>query len=164
MSTDSSSAIYAALEALAIPFEKFDHPPLFTCEDSEKYELPDMGGHTKNLFIRNKRGDKYYLVTVCAEKRVDLKALAKLLAESKLSFASPERLMEVLKLTPGSVSPFALINDTEKQVTVIIDNGLMRHDRLGYHPGLNTQTLVITSKDLPKFLEAQGYARNYIEL
>lgn len=162
MSQDTK--IFAALEALEIPFEKFDHPPLFTCEDAEKYELPEMGGHTKNLFIRNKKGDKYYLVTVCAEKRVDLKNLAKLLAESKLSFASPERLMEVLHLTPGSVSPFALINDTEKQVTVIIDSGLMRYEKIGYHPGINTQTLAIKSTDLARFLEAQGYARNYIEL
>ncbi len=144
--------IYQILHDLDISYEKYEHPAVFTVEDAEKYDRGINAGHSKNLFLRNKKGDQHYLVVVEASKRVDLKKLALLLNESKLSFASAERLMTYLGLTPGSVSPFGLINDTSKTVQVIVDNGLMQQTKQSYHPNRNTATLVIKREDFKKFL------------
>jgi Ala-tRNA(Pro) deacylase len=154
--------IYDILKELNIPYEKHDHPAVFTVEEAEKYDRDIPGGKSKNLFLRNKKGDIHYLVVAESTRKIDLKQLSSQLFAGNLSFASPERLLKYLDLTPGSVSPFGLINDTSKSVKVVIDNGLLKHEKVGFHPNVNTSTLVIKSDDLKKFLEWTGNNVVYI--
>lgn len=148
--------IYEVLKKLNIPYEKHEHPAVFTVEEAAKYDRGFAAGASKNLFLRNKKGDIHYLVVIPAMKKVDLKALQVTLHESKLSFASPERMMTYLGLTPGSVSPFGIINDKEKAVRVIIDSELLANEKLGFHPNINTATLVVKTEDFKKFLQWTG--------
>ncbi len=146
------SNIYQILENLDISYQKYEHPAVFTVEESEKYDFNIDCGKCKNLFLRNKKGDKHFLIILESTKTADLQALAKLLNETRLSFASPDRMMQYLGVTPGSVSPFGLIHDTQKHVHVVVDNALLKQNSLGYHPNINTQTLVISTRDFQKFL------------
>lgn len=155
--------IYQILKDLNITYEKYDHPAVFTVEEAEKYKRGD-GVDSKNLFLRNRKGNKHYLVVMSATKRVNLDELAKNLNENDLSFASPERLQKYLGLTPGSVSPFGLINDLEKVVQVLVDNELLKSDKQAYHPNINTATLVISTADFKKFLDWTGNPLAYIDL
>lgn len=156
--------IYRVLEDLEIPFEKYEHPAVFTVEEAAQIDRGIDAGKSKNLFLRNKKGTTLYLVVVEAHKKVDLKLLSQKLLESKLSFGSPERLFEILQLTPGSVSPFGLINDNEHLVDVIIDNDLLKHPKVSFHPNINTATLAITTNDFKKYLESLGNKIKYFEL
>ncbi len=146
------SDIYKILEELGIKYVKHDHPALFTVEDSAKYDLKMEGAHSKNLFLRNDKGDKHFLVVMSAHKRANLKELEKIIGEKKLSFASPDRMMRYLGLTPGSVSPFGLVNDRDKSVTVIVDKWLLNQPIVNFHPNVNTVTLGISQEDFRKFL------------
>lgn len=158
------SDIYQTLSELNITYEKHEHPAVFTVEDSKQYDRAFEAGKTKNLFLRNKKGDKHFLVIVESSKRIDLKELSVSLKESKLSFASPERLIQYLGLTPGSVSPFGLINDQNKVVNVILDQGLLRYQKLAFHPNINTATLVISTEDFKRFLTHTGNHISFLEL
>lgn len=150
--------IYKILEDLGIKYVKHDHPALFTCEQAEEYYAKIPGAHTKNLFLRNKKGDKYYLVVVESKKRADINKLRGDLGESKLGFGSPERLLNVLGLTPGSVTPFGLINDEQKQVAkVLIDKDLLDFEVVNFHPLINTATLGISAENFKKFLGWTGH-------
>lgn len=157
-------AIYDVLGELRIPFVKHEHPAVFTVEEASQLAGGFGAAETKNLFLRNAKGNVHYLVVAESSKRVDLKQLTAVLGETKLSFASPERLMTHLRLTPGSVSPFGLINNTDKSVRVIVDSGLLSHERVGFHPNINTATLVITAQDFRKFLAWIGNEIRFIEL
>ncbi|MEK7623822.1 MAG: prolyl-tRNA synthetase associated domain-containing protein [Patescibacteria group bacterium] len=145
--------IYEILKELGINYTEYTHPAVFTCEESDIHCQHIPGGKSKNLFLRNKKGDKHYLVTLPAAKRADLKNLARLLSEQALSFASPERLMKYLGVTPGSVTILGLINDANKEVAVIIDEDLWKNQTVQYHPLTNTATLVIEKNDLNRFLQ-----------
>ncbi|MDE2588969.1 MAG: prolyl-tRNA synthetase associated domain-containing protein [Patescibacteria group bacterium] len=155
--------IYQVLTDLTIPFEKFEHPAVHTVADTIEHYKGINAGKSKNLFLRNAKGDQYFLVIMQADKRLDTKKLSETLG-TKLSFASPEILQQLLGLTPGSVSPFGLINDTNHVVQVLVDKSLLSYETLGYHPNSNTATLVISSKDLQKFLMSTGNKVSYIEL
>lgn len=156
--------LYKILEQLKIDYEKYDHPAVFTIEEAEKYDHGIDAGKSKNLFLRNKKGDNHYLLIIESIKMTDLKKLASFLNENRLSFASPERLKEELGLTPGSVSPFGLINNADKSVKVIVDKGLLKYKKLGFHPNLNTATLVIKIDDFKKFLDWTGNNVIYVDL
>jgi Ala-tRNA(Pro) deacylase len=158
---DPAPPVYAALDALGIPYERHEHPPVFNAEDASKHWDPIGGVQCKNLFLRNKKGDKHYLVVVGIDKRVDLKDLVKIVGDDRLSFGSPERLMAELRLTPGSVSPFGLINDEDGSVRVLIDEDLRGADRLLFHPNINTATVVVSWADLERFLATR---RNSVRL
>jgi Ala-tRNA(Pro) deacylase len=149
---DPAPPVYAALDALGIRYERHEHPPVFNAEDASKYWDPLAGVQCKNLFLRNKKGDKHYLVVVGIDKRVDLKDLVKIVGDDRLSFGSPERLMAELGLTPGSVSPFGLINDNDGSVRVLIDQDLRGAERLLFHPNINTATVAVSWADLERFL------------
>jgi Ala-tRNA(Pro) deacylase len=149
---DPAPPVYAALDALGIRYERHEHPPVFNAEDASKYWDPLAGVQCKNLFLRNKKGDKHYLVVVGIDKRVDLKDLVKIVGDDRLSFGSPERLMAELGLTPGSVSPFGLINDDDGSVRVLIDQDLRGAERLLFHPNINTATVAVSWADLERFL------------
>ena len=144
--------VYQVLDSLGIKYKKIEHPVVHTVEDADKLGLEIEGGINKCLFLRNKKGDRHYLILIRGTKRLNLKKLEKLLNETRLSFASPERLMKYLKLTPGSVSPFGLINDSEKVIIAIVDNELLAYEELAFHPNINTQTLVLKTEDFKKFL------------
>ena len=156
--------IYSILQSLNIQYEKFEHPAVFTVAEATQYDRGIDAGKSKNLFLRNVKGDKHYLVVMQANKRLDLERLAMLFNEKKLSFASENRLLKYLGLTPGSVSPFGLINNTDKSVTVIMDNDLLHYQKLAYHPNINTVTLVVTKEDLKKFLDWTGNKVFYLNI
>lgn len=144
--------IYGILRDLRIEYERYEHKAVFTVEEAEKETGHIPSARTKNLFLRNEKGNKHYLMVVPAGKRADLKRIAEMVGEKKLSFASPERLQEYLDLAPGAVSPFGLINDTNKELSVLVDNDLLQEEKLGFHPNLNTETLIISGEDFKKFL------------
>jgi Ala-tRNA(Pro) deacylase len=156
--------IYDFLAVHGIKYEKHEHPAVFTVKESEKYDLKFDCGKTKNLFLRNKKGDRHYLIVLESSKRADINKLSTLLSESRFSFASPERMNKYLGLTPGSVSPFGLINDILKEVTAVIDKDLLKHEKLGFHPNINTATLAITKDDFKKFLDSTGNKIVYLEI
>jgi len=148
--------VLEALDKLGIAYGRHEHPPVATVEEAEKYWGSIKGTHCKNLFLRNNRGNRHYLVIAAVDKAVDLKRLNVLLGEDRLSFASPERLKRWLGLEPGSVSPFGLVNDSTHQVDVICDETLKSSAGLGFHPNVNTATLEIALADFEKFLASCG--------
>lgn len=147
--------IYQILKDLSIQYTKFEHPAVFTAEEAKNMVSDIPGEHIKNLFLRNRKGDKHYLVVVDAQKQVDLKKLGEALGE-KLGFASPERMMTYLGVTPGSVTLLGLINDTNKEVVVVLDTELDKRESLQCHPLINTATLVISKDRVNKFLQWRG--------
>jgi Ala-tRNA(Pro) deacylase len=150
------SDIFEVFDELGIEFEKYEHPPVYTVEEADLHRGKLPGGQTKNLFLRNKKGKRHYLLVVAADKKVDLKSLRGVFGEAALSFASEERLKKYLGVEPGSVSPFGLINDSNREVVVVIDQDLLHHDALGFHPNVNTATLIIDKDDFLRFLKHCG--------
>ncbi len=161
---DPAPAVYAALDTLGIAYERHEHPAVFTADDASKVWDPIHGTQCKNLFLRNKKGDRHYLVVLEISKRADLKDLVKVVGDDRLSFGSPERLMAQLGLTPGSVSPFGLINDRAGSVRVIIDQDLRGADRLIFHPNINTASVVISWADLERFLATRSNSVRIVAL
>jgi Ala-tRNA(Pro) deacylase len=161
---DPAPAVYAALDALGIAYERYEHPAVFTAEDASTYWNPIPGTQCKNLFLRNKKGDRHYLVVLEISKRADLKDLVRLLGDDRLSFGSPERLMDRLGLTPGSVSPFGLINDADGSVRVLIDRDLKGAERLIFHPNINTASVVVSWSDLERFLATRKNSLSMISI
>ena len=161
---DVRSAVFDTLRALDIPYDLFEHPPVFTAEEAAEHWKDIPGAAVKNLFLRNKKGDRHYLVILGIEKQADLRRLVKVIGDDRLSFGSPERLMKYLGVTPGSVSPFGLIHDTDRVVRVIVDSDLRAVDRLIFHPNDNTASVTIKGRDFLKFLEGRGNAVRWITL
>jgi Ala-tRNA(Pro) deacylase len=157
-------AVYAALDALGITYERHEHPPVFTGEEAAQHWAGIRGTQCKNLFLRNKKGNRHYLVVLEISKQADLRHVAKLVSDDRLSFGSPERLMARLGLTPGSVSPFGLINDADHSVRVLIDRDLRSAERLIFHPNINTASVVVTWTDFERFLESRGNTVTYVNL
>jgi Ala-tRNA(Pro) deacylase len=153
---DPAPPVYAALDALGIRYERHEHPAVFNAEDASEHWRPLGGTQCKNLFLRNKKGDRHYLVVLEISKRADLKDLVKLVGDDRLSFGSAERLMAKLGLTPGSVSPFGLLNDADGSVRVLVDRDLLGSDRLIFHPNINTASVVISWRDLERFLATRS--------
>jgi Ala-tRNA(Pro) deacylase len=148
--------LLARLDQLGIATRSLDHEAVFTVAESSKLERELPGGHTKNLFLKDKK-DKLFLVVALGSAAIDLKTLNKKIASDRLSFGRPELLMEVLGVPAGSVTPFALINDQARRVTVILDADMMRHERLNFHPLENTATTNIARADLVAFIRACGH-------
>ena len=145
------------LAALGIAFERHEHPPVATVPEAERHWAGIDAAHCKNLFLRNQKGNRHYLVVVVHSKRADLRAMAEQIGDGKLSFASAERLRDHLGLEPGSVSPFGLINDPEHRVQVFLDRDLQAAERVSFHPNINTVTLVVTFRDFERFLADTGH-------
>ena len=149
--------LFVALDRLGIGHTTVNHPPLFTVEQSQTLRGSIPGGHTKNLFLKDKKG-ALYLVTAEEDAAIDLKSLHRRLgASGRFSFGSAELMLETLGVTPGAVTPFGVINDTGRRVTVVLDAGLMRHAVINAHPLANTMTTSIARDDLVRFLEATGH-------
>ncbi|MBM7651338.1 prolyl-tRNA synthetase associated domain-containing protein [Neobacillus cucumis] len=132
------------MEKLTISFERNEHVAVFTVEEIRNLDIAIPGGHTKNLFLRSNKGDKHFLVIISEDKDVDLKRLSRLIASTPLSFGSPERLNKYLKVYPGAVGAFGLINDTANHVQVVLDSDLLDKDTINFHPNVNTATINIS--------------------
>jgi Ala-tRNA(Pro) deacylase len=156
--------VLAHLANLGITVERHEHPPVATADEGREHWAGIEAVHCKNLFLRNQRGDRHYLVILRATKRADLRAVAAQIGDGKLSFASPERLMTYLGVTPGSVSPFGLLHDTGRHVRVYLDRELAAASRVSFHPNINTVTLVLTFADFKRFLAERGHRVEHIEV
>jgi Ala-tRNA(Pro) deacylase len=149
--------LFAFLDRLGIQHASVKHPPLFTVEQSRALRGQIPGGHTKNLFLRDKKYE-LYLVVALEDADIDLKGLHRQLgASGRFSFGASDLLREVLGVEPGAVTPFGAINDTEARVTVVLDAAMMEHETLNFHPLVNTMTTSIARGDLVKFLESTGH-------
>ncbi len=160
---DGEQAVYAFLDGLGVPYERYEHPPVFTVDQALEHWAGIDAVHGKNLFLRNKKGDRHFLVVAAHTTPIDIAALAALVGESRLSFASPERLSAHLGLVPGAVSPFGLINDRSRSVRVLVDSELRAARRVGFHPNVNTATITITGADFERFLVACGNPVRHFE-
>jgi Ala-tRNA(Pro) deacylase len=153
----SPEDLLAYLAALSIEASTVEHPPLHTVEESQALRGDIPGGHTKNLFVKDKKS-RLFLLVLDEETAVDLKRVhEKIGAQGRVSFGSPDLLEEVWGVLPGSVTPFGAINDKAGRVTVVLDEAMMRHRRLNFHPLVNTRTAGLASVDLVKFLRATGH-------
>ena len=148
--------LFAFLDRLGVAHKTVTHAPLFTVEQSQALRGTIPGGHTKNLFLKDKK-DAVFLVVAPEEGHVDLKTLHHKLGAARFSFGSANLLMELLGVTPGAVTAFGVINDTAHRVNVVLDAGLMENAIINCHPLVNTMTTSIGRDDLVKFLEATGH-------
>ena len=153
MAASRTTDLLAHLDALGISHRSYEHTPIFTVEESKSVCAHIPGGHTKNLFLKDRKG-ALWLVVARESLHLDLGALAKQLGADRLSFGSAELFMKVLGVPPGSVTPFALINDTEPQVRVVLDEGMLAFAPLNFHPLRNDCTTAISPDDLLKFIRS----------
>ena len=160
---ENEKAVYDILDKLSIEYEKYTHIPVYTIEEADNLNLNIKGSHCKNLFVRDRKGKQHYLIILEENKKVDLKKLSWDINSTNLSFASEERLFKYLKLKPGSVSVFGLINDEDKHVKLLIDKDLKGH-YISFHPNVNTATVTVSYGDFEKFLEFVGNEIQYIEI
>ncbi|MBW1840594.1 MAG: prolyl-tRNA synthetase associated domain-containing protein [Deltaproteobacteria bacterium] len=155
---------YKFLADHRIRYERHDHPPVFTVDDVNRLVPPLPGAKTKNLFLCDNKGRRHFLVVVRDEKRVDMKALPNILGIKRLRFGSPDRLKKYLGVDPGSVSLFAIVNDSDLAVEVIMDGDLWISDAFQFHPLVNTSTLVISRDNLQCFLNKTGHEARIIDV
>ena len=158
----NESTLLTLLDELHIPFQRVEHPALGTIEDYYRLgiELPDQG--VKNLFLKNRKGNRHYLLILDERKTADLAALAAQIDEARLSFASPEKLRDYLGVEPGAVTPFGLLHDQEKKVEVLLDDALKIDELLGFHPLVNNATVCISYDDFGRFLEYCGHMPRWV--
>lgn len=155
--------VTARLESLNIPYTLYEHEPVFTVEDGLHLHAIIPGGHCKNLFLKDKKGQRW-LISAIETTQIDLKATPKLINSDRLSFGSPERLWESLKVKPGSVTPFALINDTTHHVRVILDKNLFDYDQVNFHPLRNDKSIALSPHDVVRYIESCGHTPQIIDL
>ena len=155
--------LFARFDELGIAHRTYTHPPVFTVEEAKELRGTLPGGHCKSLFLKDKKAG-LWLVVALEECRVDLKRLADALGAPRFSFGSADLLYEVLGVRPGSVTPFAAINDGAHQVTVILQSAMLDQDPLNYHPLENDRTTAVAPGDLVRFLEACGHAPRIVEI
>jgi Ala-tRNA(Pro) deacylase len=151
------SELYHFLDEHQISYEKFDHSPVYTVEESKKLSPAISGGKTKNLFVRDKKGKHHILLTVEQDKRVDLKKVSEFIGYGRLSFCSPERLLKYLGVEPGSVSLLGILNDQAGEVEILIDEDLWKERYLLCHPLVNTSTLRLGREELVKLFQLSGH-------
>jgi Ala-tRNA(Pro) deacylase len=157
-------ALYKILDELGIKFDYYGHPPVPTIEEARIYWKDIEATHCKNLFFRNHKGNRHYLVIIEHTRDLVIRDLEQRLKQGKISFASGERMNKYLGLSPGSVSPFGLIHDTTGHVHLFIDDNLRKSTRVSFHPCVNTASLVISFPDFEKFLNFTGNTFEYLEL
>lgn len=155
--------LFALFDALGIAHVTHAHAPVFTVSDNRELRGSLPGGHTKNLFLKDRKGG-LFLVVAREELAIDLKALADRLGVPRFSFGAAELLMEVLGVPPGSVTPFAVMNDKEGRVRVVLDEAMLLFDPLNFHPLRNDMTTAIAPADLLRFLRATGHEPKVLAL
>jgi len=161
---NGSDRLYTLLEKLSICFEYIEHPPAPTIEIARQYWAGYDAKHCKNLFFRNHKGNRHYLVILDCNCDMDIHSIEKMLHQGKLSFASAQRMDKYLGVQPGSVTPFGLINDADRHVHLFLDKNLQKAERLSFHPCVNTASLIISYTDFIRFLDYTGNTYEWIEL
>jgi Ala-tRNA(Pro) deacylase len=164
---EQKKKVYELLDSYCIKYKVIEHPAAFTIEELntlEAFKNEEFHWVAKNLFLRDEKGRRHFLVVLDQEKRADLKYIRSLLGTSNLSFASEERLMKYLKLTKGSVTPLGIINDEERSVEIVFDKDLVGREQIGVHPNDNTATVMLSYKDLYHIIQTHGNAVHIIEL
>lgn len=156
--------VYNSLNEMNIPYEVVEHPPAFTTEEADTYIIGKEGVRSKTLFLTNHKKNAYYLVIMDGAKRLDMEILTQTLHEKRMSFASPQRLMNKMGLIPGSVSIFGLLNNADHDICVYIDKQILSERLISFHPNDNSKTLFITIEDMFKFLTCIGYTYSLVEL
>jgi Ala-tRNA(Pro) deacylase len=164
MSMRGQKELYELLEKLSIRFEYHEHPPVATIGDAKIHWREFNSGRCKNIFFRNHKGDRHYLVILEHLRQLNIRDLEQRLRQGKLTFASDQRLKKYLGVEPGSVSPFGLINDRESHVHVFIDQKLDEFERLAFHPNVNTASIVVMKSDFIRFLQHTGNTYEFIKL
>ncbi len=155
---------YDFLKANEVAYDRHDHPAVYTVEESDRLVPKLPGAKTKNLFLRDDKGKRHFLVMVPSDKQVNLKGLTGEIGIKRISFASPQRLQKYLGLEPGAVSPMAVYNDKDHDVEVFFDRDLWESDAFQFHPLVNTSTIVITRDNMERFLNATGHAFQIIQV
>ena len=161
---DVEKKVYEVLKDLNIDYEKREHPAVFTCEEAKEFTGDMTGIHTKNLFLRNNKGNKHYLIVTKNSKTLNIKEFEKKIGEKNMSFASKERLMKYLGLTPGGVSIFGLINDETNCVKLIFDRSILEKEYINVHPNVNTTTVKLSVNDLKRFIKWSGNEVEYLDI
>lgn len=156
--------LYRLFKGLGIDFEYYEHPPVPTVEEAAIYWKDLEATHCKNLFFRNHKGNRHYLVILEHRQELNIRDLEQRLKQGKLTFASPERLKKYLGLNPGSVTPFGLINDHTKHVHLFLDKNLANSIAISFHPCINTASLVVKYPDFVKFLNHCGNSYEYVDM
>lgn len=164
MENERMENVLGYLKKHGLEHTHYTHPEAPTIEIARQYWLKDGSKHCKNLFFRNHKGNRHYLVVLDCERDLDIHDLEKRLHQGKLSFASPQRMEKYLGLTPGSVSPFGLINDTENHVHLFLDANLKKEPSLSFHPNDNHATVVISQEEFTRYLDIVGNTYEYIEM
>lgn len=164
MNNDKIKAVLRYLDEKGLKYSWYTHEEAPTIEIARSRWHADGSKHCKNLFFRNHKGNRHYLVVLDCEYNLDIHDLEKRLHQGKLSFASPHRMEHYLGLTPGSVSPFGLINDTDNHVHLFLDANLQQHESLSFHPNDNHATVVIPKEEFLKYLNEVGNSYEFIEL
>src|SRR5437762_11264041 len=159
----SPEQLFQRLDRLGIAHRTYTHPPVFTVPEAVALRGQLPGGHCKSLFLKDKKGG-LWLVVALEERPIDLKRLAAQLGAARFSFGNADLLYEVLGVRPGSVTPFALANDVAGQVTVVLDQGMLAHDPLNYHPLENDRTTAIAPADLLRFIADCGHRPRMADL
>jgi len=148
--------VFNKLDELEIGYSVIEHPPVYTIEEMDSLGIFDDVSICKNLFVRNDKGDKHYLIVICKSKQANLKDISSRISASRLSFASEERLSKHLGLKKGEVTPLGIINDKEHSVIIILDKDLDDGKPLGVHPNDNTATVVLSFDNLVKYIKFFG--------
>ncbi|MBL8988553.1 MAG: prolyl-tRNA synthetase associated domain-containing protein [Gemmatimonadetes bacterium] len=152
------AGLLARLDQLGVRYDRHDHAAVFTCDEAERTVPAEVvAAHTKNLFLRDQKGRRHWLVVTDCAKQVDLKALAPLIGADKLGLASPERLLRFLGVTPGSVTVLGLVNDRDRAVELVVDRDVWETERWRAHPLVNTATLILERSGVEAFLAATGH-------
>lgn len=156
--------VYERLRELGIEYEYYEHPEAPTIEIAQQFYRGEGTTLCKNLFFRNHKGNRHYLVIMDARGEMDIHRMEKSLRQGKLSFASEERMMKWIGVRPGSVSLFGLVNDSEKGVKLFVDKNLLEVEKVSFHPNDNRASLVISREGMLKFIEASGNEWEAVEL
>lgn len=156
--------VYECLDKMGIEYEYYEHPEAPTIEIAAQFYRGEDTTLCKNLFFRNHKGNRHYLVIMDSRHQMDIHSIEKMLRQGKLSFASSERMMKYLGLRPGSVSLFGLVNDKDHEVTLFVDKGLVNVKKVSFHPNDNHASLVISSSDMFKFIENIGNKWQVVDL
>jgi len=160
---ERESAVYARLSALGIAWTTHVHAPVFTVDEAQHLRGSLPGLHTKNLFLEDRKG-RFWLVVAREDLAVDLNALARRIGVPRFSFGKTDDMITLLGITPGAVNPFAVMNDAERRVSVVLEEKLARGGTVNFHPMRNDRTVAIAARDLIRFLEACGHAPMVVEM
>jgi Ala-tRNA(Pro) deacylase len=164
MESEKIKKVLAFLDERGFVYDWYEHPEAPTIAIAKAHWRQDGSKHCKNLFFRNHKGNRHYLVVLDCEQDLDIHDLEQRLHQGKLSFASPPRMEKYLGITPGSVSPFGLINDTENHVHLFLDANLQKYNLYSFHPNDNRATVVISKEEFSRYLQEVGNTFEYIEM